>query len=662
LHHKAKINSLPAVGKNVLLTTNERKSMSTKTNFKRLALGVIAALGFGMLSVAPSQAAISGTVTVTTTNGVAETDLSDSSTAYATLAIKMTADAATDSVTVKSYVSTKPTAAAAPTTLTHIVVDTATSTIEAGFRSNITGGVSTTNLALKHRLDAEDSTTVLIHPSGTTLGTVAGKIGIYFEGTTGLVVGTYTITSVVTPFSAGVAGTTQVVTNDIVVTAGEDESLVASQVYSTLGAISTSTALATVSATNAAKATLLVTLKNASDLTAARESVTATITGPGNIGIAGGSVGKSVVLPYTGAMTLSIYSDGTAGTSTITVKSTSVTFSTRTITFYSAAAASLTASANGPVIGVGSNESTILVVAKDSAGNDWAGTVRLYATSAASALIAGSETPGTSSTCTWTASLALHVCSVTGKLPGTASFKAIDAATVALATATSNEVSTRVSIGTATTAKLSFDKATYAPGEKAQVRVQVLDENGLAMPAKSISAGFTAAIASTKPFGAGSATFQDTITVANATSASSETNAGHMTYVVYMPTTSGAVTVSATGGTGLAIAGRVATSATATVVNNDPAVAAATAASEAATDAAAEAIDAANAATDAANLAAEAADAATVAAEEARDAADAATAAVEALATEVATLMAALKAQITTLANTVAKIAKKVKA
>jgi len=88
----------------------------------------------------------------------------------------------------------------------------------------------------------------------------------------------------------------------------------------------------------------------------------------------------------------------------------------------------------------------------------------------------------------------------------------------------------------------------------------------------------------------------------------------------------------------------------------------ATAAANAASDAAAEAIDAANAATDAANLAAEAADAATVAAEEARDAADAATAAVEALATQVATLMAALKAQITTLANTVAKIAKKVKA
>ena len=110
---------------------------------------------------------------------------------------------------------------------------------------------------------------------------------------------------------------------------------------------------------------------------------------------------------------------------------------------------------------------------------------------------------------------------------------------------------------------------------------------------------------------------------------------------------------------GVAPIARVASVSTAVTTSG---VSAAVAAAEAATDAASEAIDAANAATDAANLAAEAADAATVAAEEARDAADAATAAVEELATQVATLMAALKAQITTLANTVAKIAKKVKA
>jgi len=141
---------------------------------------------------------------------------------------------------------------------------------------------------------------------------------------------------------------------------------------------------------------------------------------------------------------------------------------------------------------------------------------------------------------------------------------------------------------------------------------------------------------------------------------------GVETVVVYMPTTSGDITIKGVTGTTEAATADTNTAVTATLkVTGGAAQAAATAAgaaADAATDAASEAIDAANAATDAANLAAEAADAATVAAEEARDAADAATAAVEALATQVATLMAAMKAQLKTLANTVAKIAKKVKA
>jgi len=38
-------------------STIERKHMSTKTTFKRIALVAVAALGFGVLSVVPSQAA-----------------------------------------------------------------------------------------------------------------------------------------------------------------------------------------------------------------------------------------------------------------------------------------------------------------------------------------------------------------------------------------------------------------------------------------------------------------------------------------------------------------------------------------------------------------------------------------------------------------------------
>jgi len=58
LHHEAKIHSLPAVKENVFFTTNERKSMSTKTTLKRIALVAVSAMGLGMLiTVAPAQAA-----------------------------------------------------------------------------------------------------------------------------------------------------------------------------------------------------------------------------------------------------------------------------------------------------------------------------------------------------------------------------------------------------------------------------------------------------------------------------------------------------------------------------------------------------------------------------------------------------------------------------
>ena len=58
LHHEAKIQSLPAVGENVSFTTNERKSMSTKTFFKRVSLTVTLALGVSVLSLAPAAQAV----------------------------------------------------------------------------------------------------------------------------------------------------------------------------------------------------------------------------------------------------------------------------------------------------------------------------------------------------------------------------------------------------------------------------------------------------------------------------------------------------------------------------------------------------------------------------------------------------------------------------
>jgi hypothetical protein len=695
--------------------------MSTKTNFKRVALGVIAALGFGMLSVAPSSATISDVAISTPTAGAATflsgatsgAVMNDTTTA-GSFTVSGLLTTLTDTLTVRIFENTRPALATSAmaqsvnisvrdTTTANTYVATAGTTANGGLVLATFNRYSSTAFGLggdaAGLADRHDSATAgggydilaggyNADGSGArsnVVGRVGATFNVYLDSATTYAAGTYTYDIVATAYSnTGSAWATTVTTSTVSIVVGASAATTltigklpqASGATAFLGTSSGPTDDAVVRVVSTASTTsvghIRVTLQNTNgDSGVAEDSLTATVSGPGLV--CDGSVcGKELraVALTSGVKDFTIRADGTAGIATITITSTVATFAAKTVTFYAKAAKTITALTNAPVINVGANSSVILASAVDADGNTWAGTAYIYATSAANALIAGSETP---SSCTWSPTLLVHVCSVTGKLPGTGTFKIIDASTVALATATSNEVSTRVSTGVATTAKLSFDKATYAPGEKAQVRVQVLDGAGLAMPAKTITAGFTAAIESSRPFHTGSATFQETITLAAATSATSNTNAGHMTYVVYMPLTSGDVTITATGSTGLALAGRVDLSATAKVVNNDPAIAAAeaaakaagvaaTAAAEAAADAAAEAIDAANAATDAANLAAEAADAATVAAEEARDAADAATAAVEELATQVATLMAALKAQITTLANTVAKIAKKVKA
>jgi hypothetical protein len=609
--------------------------MSTKTTFKRIALVAVAALGLGVLSVAPSSAAVVN-LTVTAADGTATTAVSDSTTA-ASLSFSFTRTATTDSVSVTSYISSKPTTATLPTQLKHIGLDSATATVETKLKAN---DGSFSDVAMGTNINA-DSQTVILGASTPVNARVAAKIGIFFADTTtvALVAGTYTITSIVTPYSAGVAGTSTTKDTNIVVSAVAGESKVASAVYSTLGEPSASTGVSTVSSTNTAAATLLVTLKNAANTTSAKESVTATITGPGTIGLAGGAVGKSVVLPYTStSLTLSVYSDGTAGSSTINVSTPSVTFTTKTITFYAKAAKTITASVATPVLGVGANTYAVAATAVDANGTAWTGAAYIVASAAADALVGGSAT--TPVACYFDTTDLVHYCPVTAIAGGTAKFKIIDAATVALATATSNEVTVTVSAKAVASVKLAFDKTTYAPFEKAKITVTPVDASGNALSAQASAALLaTGGITSTYAFSAGS----DTLT---ADTFATSFLTGAKTYTVYMPAASGSIVISATGGAVLPVAGQVKVSATATIVN---------ASVDAATDAANEATDAANAATDAALAAADAADAATAAAMDASDA-------VAALSAEVAKLVASLKAQITTLTNLVIKIQKKVKA
>jgi hypothetical protein len=436
---------------------------------------------------------------------------------------------------------------------------------------------------------------------------------------------------------------------------------------------------------------------------AVQDSVTVTVSGPGLVyaGALNGSQtapakaatmsisnGRTPATNYA-SETLVIYSDGTAGTMTITFTKGSTTLSTKTVTFYGDPASAVGVSLNDThtYLGVSSVTLTARVFdAASGAGNILsAGTLYVFSsdTAIAGAVPTSAVFGQTGHRCTtFTGSTAATYrlsCSVAVTDTGTVTLTVGDSWTVAGSSFTSTAVTLTIGGNKVKTASVSFDKATYAPGEAAVVTITATDPAGRNFGSNGttgLASAFTKAVFTpqlsyaTQDLGTQRTSSPTTTSFVNLNDGAIETR------VVIMPTYGTDVKFELTYNTfgGVANSDLTTVSATAKVVDpNATAIAAAqaaanaagaaaTAAADAATDAALEAIDAANAATDAANLAAEAADAATVAAEEARDAADAATAAVEALATEVATLMAALKAQITTLARTVAKIAKKVNA
>jgi hypothetical protein len=426
------------------------------------------------------------------------------------------------------------------------------------------------------------------------------------ESSTGTdrIAGTYVYTIIVTPMpGASPAGTPQTIDLTITIAALASSSLVAnsafSSVYMGTSTANTSDAAVSVLATSSdtPRAYLTVKLRNASGVTdgaAARESVTITTT----IGQVGTSTnrGRSVVLKYdpTGGATevdYNIYSDGTAGTGTITVSTPSVTFPTKSITFYAAKPATLVASVATPNLRVGTNADAVRVTATDANGNLWGGALYAYASTAADALIAGSN--ATPALCTWDADDGRHECGITGTLAGTAKIKVMNYSTVALGTAadlvtagsmvTSNEVSVVVNSNAVASFKLSFDKTSYAPNERARIYVTPVDSAGkevaLTTTANLLAAGGITT-ASQLSFGPSGTTQADSLTAVSITtvansSTTSGAKAGSAVYTVFMPASGGTVTITATGGSSLPLAAQVAVTASATVTDSGAAALAA---------------------------------------------------------------------------------------
>jgi trimeric autotransporter adhesin len=616
--------------------------MSTKTTFKRIALVAVAALGLGVISVAPSSAAIlpgAGTNTLAMVSSSSTIVAGESATATFTSTFVGTANF--DSVTIAAFT----TSTQAPT-LRMFVADSSTSVAGAAIGNDF-GTASVTG---------DSNITVGVKEAAAV--TFTNRLVVYAP----TVVGTYNISIYATPSTATTAGTTYaaplnwtftVTAPDRVPTANSTVTLRAGELTSTTspfdgtaeGTDSSTALTATRSITSDdAAATVYVVQKNATST--AGESITVVASGPAFIT-------TSATRPVSGsALTLKaeaagsrfyVFSTGTAGTATITVSTPSLAMGTKTIKFFGAAASLAVSKAVAPKTVIrttaGTSTSDVAVITVLDAN---ANPVTNLAASAFTATPSDRLQVASASVGAYSSTLGgypLSTVSAAGTSGKTATITvsiADPADTTGVKTLTTSHAVTMG--GVVAKEVISFDKASYSPGEQMIITITATDAAG-----NPVFTGAAAPALSSNKTIQGLANVATTYTAGKADTVSREVDGAVLdSFRAYAPATAGDFRVTATGTDALATI----ISASATVA--DPSV-------DAATDAANEATDAANAATDAALAAADAADAATAAAQDASDA-------VAALSASVSKLISSLRAQITSLTNLVIKIQKKVRA
>jgi len=664
--HRSVRLAVPATIENVSVVTIERKQMSTKTTIKRIALVAVAAMGFGLLSVVPSQArsqADSLTLSATTASIVAGDTITASSPSV-TLAFLADSNAS-DSMTVTAYLISKP---ATATAIPLLYVSDTTSAVVAA---------SGTGSALSK---GESITTQIAYVKSTTSApaSVSAKLNIGLSADGGLtgttVVGDYKV-RVAAAVSGSGGGTAVSTAQDVTITvkANPVTDTVATSATVVMGGLATAdsitsstdevvTASKTLLASASTPAAVFkVSLKNAGGYATTGESYTAYITsGPGTLATSGAAVGTVItglsqtngtgrLISVKAGAGFGIYADGTSGATTVQVLSAAgAVLATKTLTFYGAVD-KIVATAAKTVIGQRAETKVVSFRAYDSAGVEIKSGVTAYLVSAATGTIKESYIAcgaSYSTTTYWT-------CDATGVAAGTTTLTVTTNSAATVTTGkTSNAVSVRVGGAKAELSDVivAFDKATYAPGELAKITITPVDSAGLILADDTYTV-FSAALTPNYAFGANSDSFSALLATNDGgqtgVTAGTGTVSGVATLSVYMPVSEGTVKVTYTTAAAVgSTAGKIARSISADVVSTS---------GSAAIEAANAAQASADAATDAANAAAESADAATAAAQDAAQA-------VADLATQVADLIQSLKDQLTALTALVVKIQKSIDA
>jgi len=618
--------STQADSRTVRKSTTERKIMSTKTSIKRIALVVASVVGFGLVpSITASAAPQSGAYTVLYNYGPSSDNPSkpaitisaDAGSNKGILVIKdefySTVAGDKDTITVTAVTNVRNAAGALNPTFP--IWDAWNNKVNSNGAVSVSGDTSVASLTSIAAGIASGEGVLKFQPSyaGTYVFRITATSGWSYDWT--VIAAAQDLNPVAAKstsvMAAGAAAAPAVAGTDDVVTAPK----------------------AAVVAAGGEAANILVTSKTTAGADVTGSTVlTATISGPGLLAIGSN---RATMVPQGRAVTgaagqniVGVFSDGTAGTATVSIYAGSTLLSTETVGFFGAPT-SITATANRPVITYltanvkwfdGNN---ITAVLKDANGIVVAG-AGVTITVPAGSTVCGSWGGG-----------------VYGLSAGTC-----------VATVTSNDVATLSTtvttqiVGSPLTATVAFDKDSYYLGEKMKITVTYRDAAGNLAGAGQVNTAVGSAISLTTDRGTiGGTVINATGTNDDATlgGVATQTDLAALTYSgATAPLVAGKVTLSFTDLAGNVVTASAPVEADKSVVSD-------------AVDAATEATDAANAATDAANAAAEAADAATAAAQDAQ-------AAVQELATQVAALIAEIKDQITALTNLVIKIQKKVKA
>ena len=648
----ARATHLKAADGNVPSATIERKSMSTKTSIKRIALVAAAALAIGGFSAVSARAADNLYI----------------------------GGALGDGVSSFSLANTTLSGVAGPANFVQIGVGSGSTgilTISGGTFGVSSNAEVVVNTAGTQAVATSVSATRTVNVPTPTVGTIT--VNYYKQVSAGQYAQTPTESVVITVNAAASSGVFSAAKSTIYLASGETS--VASATTDAVAVVAASTIT-----TETAAATVVVTLL---DSLGARykDSVTATIiSGPGTlfgsnesrtatinpapVGAPGvetttatrfasnaSSPAYSVTVPGVTAdgqelrsMYFGIFANGQAGTSVIQFKNSAGTvLGSKSVTFYSLTPAKVTVKVlKANVLNSTTPTNKVFAVnVYDSGNNEITGTQTISAAVATGSLVGGTVSCATSQDAT----AAAYLCSAAASSTQAAlTTDASETYTFTAGTATTTAAVKFVS-GVLTTISVA-GPASADPGTKVTYTLTALGANGAALPDGDYAAGaiFTNADPVTNaqlvaiPFGK-----SETITLANGV-------ATDYTYAPFSGTLSASWTVAGTASTALAATSGIAATSYFTAAGLAKAIAATTVTAEdVAVSANTEATAAANAATDAANQAADAADNATQAAAEAL-------AAVNTLATTVATLIAGIKKQISALNALIVKIKNKVKA